>query len=211
MVIFGASGFAFECFEVAYVNGVNAASIHFFDDVNAQLPALIDQYELTVYRHVDELRKAFPNGFEGVIGTGNPRVRKILTEKLELAGGTAVSLISKDARIGYLGNAVGKGCCIMTGVVITSNCTIEDGVLLNLNATVGHDSFIGAYTEICPGVNISGKCTIGKEVFIGTGAVILPGITVGDGAVIAAGAIVTKDVAPRTLVAGNPAIWKKDL
>lgn len=47
--------------------------------------------------------------------------------------------------------------------------------------------------------------TIGHDVWIGHGAVILPGRTIGSGAVIAAGAIVTKDVAPYTIVAGNPA------
>ena len=46
---------------------------------------------------------------------------------------------------------------------------------------------------------------IGHDVWIGHGAIVLPGRTVGDGAVIAAGAIVTKDVAPYTIVAGNPA------
>lgn len=46
---------------------------------------------------------------------------------------------------------------------------------------------------------------IGHDVWIGHGAVILAGRTVGTGAVVAAGAIVTKDVAPYTIVAGNPA------
>lgn len=46
---------------------------------------------------------------------------------------------------------------------------------------------------------------IGQDVWIGHGAIILPGKTVGNGAVIAGGAIVTKDVAPYTIVGGNPA------
>jgi phosphonate metabolism protein (transferase hexapeptide repeat family) len=47
--------------------------------------------------------------------------------------------------------------------------------------------------------------TIGHDVWIGHGAIILPGRTIGTGAVIAGGAIVTKDVAPYTIVGGNPA------
>ena len=46
---------------------------------------------------------------------------------------------------------------------------------------------------------------IGKDAWIGAGATILPGVTVGDNAVVAAGAVVTKDVAPNTIVGGNPA------
>jgi phosphonate metabolism protein (transferase hexapeptide repeat family) len=47
--------------------------------------------------------------------------------------------------------------------------------------------------------------SIGNDVWIGHGAVVLPGRQIGTGAVIAAGAVVTKDVAPYTIVAGNPA------
>lgn len=52
---------------------------------------------------------------------------------------------------------------------------------------------------------IEAPTKIGDYVFIGPRAIILPGITVGEGAVIAAGAVVTKDVAPRSIVAGVPA------
>lgn len=47
--------------------------------------------------------------------------------------------------------------------------------------------------------------TIGDRVWIGSGAIILGGVRIGDEAVVAAGAVVAKDVAPRTIVAGNPA------
>src|SRR5690606_34153345 len=47
--------------------------------------------------------------------------------------------------------------------------------------------------------------TIGNDVWIGHGAVIMPGITIGDGAVIAANAVVTKDVPPYIVVGGVPA------
>lgn len=47
--------------------------------------------------------------------------------------------------------------------------------------------------------------TIGNSVWIGTQAIILKGVTIGDGAIVAAGAVVTRDVEPRTIVGGNPA------
>jgi len=46
---------------------------------------------------------------------------------------------------------------------------------------------------------------IGRNAWIGVGAIILPGVTIGENAVVAAGAVVTKDVAPNTIVGGNPA------
>lgn len=51
----------------------------------------------------------------------------------------------------------------------------------------------------------SHRVTIGHDVWIGHGAIVLAGRSVGTGAVVAAGAVVTRDVAPYTIVAGNPA------
>ena len=50
-----------------------------------------------------------------------------------------------------------------------------------------------------------------KNAWIGTRSIILKGVTIGEGAIVAAGSVVTKDVPPYTLVAGNPAIVKKKL
>ena len=52
---------------------------------------------------------------------------------------------------------------------------------------------------------------IGNNVFIGARSIILKGVTIGEGAVIGAGSVITKDVPPMTVVAGNPAIIIKSL
>ena len=52
---------------------------------------------------------------------------------------------------------------------------------------------------------VSEKVVIGEYVWVGARAIILPGVTIGDGAVIGAGAVVTKDVPPCAIVGGNPA------
>lgn len=107
--------------------------------------------------------------------------------------------------------------------------------------TFGDDVFIGAYVNLrCSGSitignnvrlaqNISvidanysrkdgrvgdlipNKVAIGDNVWIGVNCVLLPGVSIGEGAVIAAGSIVTKNVQPNTMWAGNPAKWVKDL
>lgn len=53
--------------------------------------------------------------------------------------------------------------------------------------------------------SVIGKVEIGDDAWIGAGAIVLPNIKIGKSAIVAAGAIVTKDVAPRTVVGGNPA------
>ena len=54
-------------------------------------------------------------------------------------------------------------------------------------------------------VNLAHPITVEDRVWIGAGAIILPGVTIGEGAMVAAGSVVTRDVPPRMVVAGNPA------
>lgn len=56
-----------------------------------------------------------------------------------------------------------------------------------------------------PQFDIFGKIKVENGVYIGANAMIMAGVTIGEGALVAAGSIVTKSVAPRTVVAGNPA------
>lgn len=79
---------------------------------------------------------------------------------------------------------------------------------------VGHVSFIGKneHRYDCVGQTVweaprgvDRPTVIGNDVWIGHGAIIIGGVHVGDGAVIAAGSVVTKDVPPLTIVGGNPA------
>jgi putative colanic acid biosynthesis acetyltransferase WcaF len=79
---------------------------------------------------------------------------------------------------------------------------------------IGQRSTVAQYTYLCGGSHdlsvpslplVVGEIIIGADVFIGAKAFILPGVHVGDGAVVGACAVVTKDVPPWTVVVGNPA------
>jgi len=65
--------------------------------------------------------------------------------------------------------------------------------------TLGHDPQSTDFADR------GGEVTIGDHVWIGYRAIVLPGTAIGDGAVVAAGAVVTRDVPPYAIVAGNPA------
>ena len=56
-----------------------------------------------------------------------------------------------------------------------------------------------------PDFDVFGKVVIGDWAYIGAFSQIMPGVTIGEGALIAAGSVVTKSVAPHTVVGGNPA------
>jgi maltose O-acetyltransferase len=74
--------------------------------------------------------------------------------------------------------------------------------------TMSHE--IGAPEERC-GPLTAAPIAIGNGVWIGSRVTILPGVSIGDGSVVAAGAVVTRDVAPNTMVAGVPAVAIRSL
>lgn len=204
MIIAGAKGFAKEVLEVFYQLN-QTENIYFFDNVNNNLPDKIHN-TFPILKSESEVRKHFyeiDNNF--ILGTGTPMIRFNLYNLLTEWGGQVNSLISPKATIGIFNNDIGNGSCIMSGSVLTSDIKIGIGCLLNLNCTIGHDTTIGKFTEICPGVHISGNVAIGDKVFIGTGAVILPNISIGSNVIIGAGAVVTKDVPDNSKVTGIPA------
>ena len=84
-------------------------------------------------------------------------------------------------------------------ITIGNNCQITMGVRL---FTHGGGN---AIRKIYPDFDVFGKIVIGNWVYIGNNSLIMPGVTIGDGALIAAGSVVTKSVPAGMVVGGNPA------
>jgi acetyltransferase-like isoleucine patch superfamily enzyme len=105
----------------------------------------------------------------------------------------------------------GKNISIGKDVFFNTGCSFQDRGGIH----IGDGSLIGMNVNIATlnhgldmktrNTTYASPVTIGKSVWIGSGATILPGVTIGDRAVVAAGAVVTKDVPEGTVVAGVPA------
>ena len=96
---------------------------------------------------------------------------------------------------------VGDRCTIKNGVQLWDGITLEDNVFIGPNATFTNDPFPRSKLPIKQFIRTLVKCGAS----IGANATILPGVTIGENALVGAGAVVTKDVPPDTVVVGNPA------
>ena len=102
-------------------------------------------------------------------------------------------------------------------LVIGSFCSIGTGACFMMAGNQGHRmdwistfpfffmSEEPAFADAESGYRPSGDTVVGNDVWIGAEAMIMPGIRIGDGAMIGSRSVVTKDVAPYAIVAGNPA------
>jgi len=98
---------------------------------------------------------------------------------------------------------VGNEVTIKCGVQIWDGLRIEDNVFIGPNVTFTNDMYPQSQRNERAFKAI--ETTVKKGAAIGANATILPGLTIGEGSMIGAGSVVTKDVPPFTVVAGNPA------
>ena len=115
------------------------------------------------------------------------------------------SRVTGNVKVGYLTSpGFGPGCYIngANGIEFGDNVWIGPGVKI---ISSNHDLTDLSKSYKCDPIKI------GNNVWIGANAIILPEIQIGDGAVVGAGSVVTKNVPPRTIVAGNPAKLIKNL
>ena len=96
----------------------------------------------------------------------------------------------------------------MDATHITGNCLMGNDVFIGMLVSTANDKSLVTrefHEESAAGPKIANRATIG------TGATILPSVTLGEGAVVGAGSVVTRDVAARAMVLGGPARKVRDL
>ncbi|GGK09191.1 acetyltransferase [Lentibacillus kapialis] len=106
---------------------------------------------------------------------------------------------------------IGKNVFINSGcrfqdqgqIIIGDQCLIGHNVVL---ATINHD-----YNPLNRGTMHLKPIVLKENTWIGSSSTILPGVTVGENSIVAAGSVVTRDVAPNTIVGGNPAKFISNL
>ena len=121
--------------------------------------------------------------------------------------------IGDDTKIGAFveiqkNASVGKRCKISSHTFICEGVTIEDNVFIGHGVMFVNDMYpratAGDVLQTEQDWKVE-KTLVKKGATIGTGVTVLANVTIGEDAIVGAGAVVTRDVPPRTIVAGNPA------
>lgn len=100
---------------------------------------------------------------------------------------------------------VGRGSIITCFVAIGDRTEVGEDVLIMHHISAGHDCRIGDLSVLCPGAILGGGTTLGRNCFVGGNAVTAPGVSVGDEAMISAGAACLADVPAAGFAIGSPA------
>jgi sugar O-acyltransferase (sialic acid O-acetyltransferase NeuD family) len=108
------------------------------------------------------------------------------------------AVVSRSAKIG-------RGTAVLAAAVVGTDTMIGEGCIVNVAAAIGHDCRMENYSSIAGGVRMAGGAVIGERSTAGVSSTLLEKITVGRDSVVAAGAVLFKNVPDEVVVFGNPA------
>jgi sugar O-acyltransferase (sialic acid O-acetyltransferase NeuD family) len=199
LAILGASGHGKVVADTAIAAGWQ--SVTFFDDAFPRKetvgPWMIRGSSMEL---VEQL-----STFHGVIvAIGDNGTRLRLQMQLVDAGATMVTIVHPGAWVSTH-SKLGFGTVVMAGAVINIGAKLGRANIVNTSATVDHDCQLDDGVHISPGAHLGGGVRVGACSWIGIGSSVRHLIEIGADVVVGAGAVVTKDIAPKEVVVGNPA------
>lgn len=204
VVIIGVGGLGRECSQ--WIEDVNAEcptfrALGFLDDDVRKHGT--QSHDLDILGDADWL-SGHSGQVAAIIGIGNPVAKHKMVERVKAHVTSFPVLRHPRAVIGrYV--ELGEGSVICPGVVLTTDIRIGRFVTLNFDLTVGHDSTVGDYVTLAPGVHLSGYSKIGEGADLGAGVVTIPGVSVGAWTIVGAGASITRDLPAHCTAVGVPA------
>jgi sugar O-acyltransferase (sialic acid O-acetyltransferase NeuD family) len=143
-------------------------------------------------------------GCLAAIGGSRGRDRSVIQAYLESFGIVSPvvvhprAFVARDAVIGD-GSQILSQCAVCAGTTLGRSCIVNTG------ATVDHECRLGDGVHIGPGAHLASSVVVEDFATVFSGGVVIPGILIGRHAIVGAGAVVTRNVTPFSVVAGNPA------
>ncbi|MBC7980413.1 MAG: acetyltransferase [Armatimonadetes bacterium] len=204
ILVFGASGYAkvvidildksgeWEISGIIDERGASGAVSWFGYPIlgaDADLPIIVEEKEVE----------------HGIIAVGDNFLRnkiylKILSLCPQFQLGTAIHPNASIAK----GAVIAEGTVISAGAVVNSDSRIGRCCIVNTRASLDHDSSMGDFSSLAPGVAMGGNVHVGAFSAVCIGAVVKHGIVIGEHSVVGAGSIVMGDIPPLSVSYGQP-------
>ena len=141
---------------------------------------------------------------EVIVATGDNRLRQIRLQILEEYGIPIATIIHPSAIISPTAQ-VNCGITILAHAVIHTLARIGTGCIINTGAIVEHDCVVKDFVNMSPNCAMAGHCSVESRAFLGIGSTLSPAVTIGEDAVIGAGAVVLTDIPAHATAVGVPA------
>ena len=206
IIVIGGGGFAKEVIWLA--NDCNRKVRGVLDD-NSETHGL-DLQGVNVLGNIDSWIE-YASDCQFVIAIGNPRVRKLVADKMKLLGDPDYAILVHPSVRFSNTVKISKGAIVCAGTILTTDIELGEHCVLNLNVTVGHECEIRDFVTVAPMAAISGNVTLHDLVEVGTGAVIRQGLTLEGGSMLGMGGVLTKNIPEKFIFAGNPAKKLKEI
>ena len=210
-VIFGAGGLGRDVVDIcdaAESSGDTDLNLIGFVDEDASLhgQTMMDR---PILGGLDWLRERAGTDLRVLLAIGSPATRRKLKLLIDDIGVEFGSINHPTVTTTpYV--AIGRGVIVAPGATLMSGANLGDFSYVNVHAIVGHDVVLENFSNIGPGVTLSGGIRIREGADIGAGASIIQYLDIGEWSVVAAGAAVVNNVPANTLVAGVPAVVKRE-
>jgi len=204
LILIGGGGHCKSVIDVAESAGFSILGI--FDTVDNVGSKVLNYHIIgTDDKIVDYIDKAL---FIITVGQiKDPALRIKLYQKVINCGGKFATVIASTAHVSMY-SSIGDGTVIMHQAVVNADAKVGVGCIINTFANIEHDAVVGNFCHISTGAMVNGNCTVGNGTFLGSQAVMVNGISIVDGCVIAAGAMVRKNIVVKGVYADNPATLK---
>jgi len=161
--------------------------------------------ELPVLGPANVLPKLRQQGIDAaIVAIGESRARAQYAQLLRQHGFELINAIHPAATISASAR-IGKNVVIAAQAVVCAEAMVADSVILNTACVVDHECEIGEAAHVCPGAHLAGRVRVGAGTWIGLGANVIQCVTIGQHAIVGAGAAVIRDVPAYATVVGVPA------
>lgn len=135
---------------------------------------------------------------------GNNHIRKKMINLFVKYNALQINIIDPTAIISST-STISLSTFISSNVIVNAFVKIGQGCILNTSSIIEHESVVGNFSHIAPGVVLCGNVCVGELTFIGANTVVKQGIKIGSNVIVGAGSVVLTDIPDNQVWVGNPA------